>query len=254
MLGWLACAVGTFVLSLIFAGRVLRLRGRMIGPPFARHARKWAGLIVVGTAITSTTAGLLIGVASGHVVVTWAGVLVPAVLGLAQIPPQRDRDMRLPTVLSVLKLPFSRLYECMGDDLQDWCDIRLSATSADPQWIADAVNYYYDQVGREVTSSVALADLDRWRISISHKIRVVGLIRKSASEEQLCAALQMHPDTENSRKYNTDDRTRLAARLRTEASSELNLFLAYIYPVGHSKLLIYPFRPSIQRVRPRAPT
>jgi hypothetical protein len=225
----------------------------MIGPPFAHHARNWAWFIVVTTAIASTVVGLLIGAASGNVLVTWAGLLAPAALGLAQVPPQRDRDMRLPTMLSVLTLPFGRLYDRMGDDLQDWCDIRLSATSADPQWIADAVNYYYDQVGREVTSSLALADLDRWRASISHKIRIVGLIRKSAPEEQLRAALQIHPDTENTRKYNTDDRTRLAARLRTEANGELNLFLAYIYPIGHGKLLIYPFRPSVQRDRPRAP-
>jgi hypothetical protein len=40
--------------------------------------------------------------------------------------------------------------------------------------------------------------------------------------------------------------------------NELSLFLAYIYRLGYHTMLIYPFRPSVQRVdaplrRPMAP-
>ena len=42
---------------------------------------------------------------------------------------------------------------------------------------------------------------------------------------------------------------RLASRLEVEALNELHLFLAYVYRLGYQNLLIYPFRPSTQRVR-----
>jgi hypothetical protein len=63
--------------------------------------------------------------------------------------PQRDRDLLPRTWPSLLTLPFSRLYDRMGDDMQDWCDTRLRAASAKPQWISDAVIYYHNQVSAE---------------------------------------------------------------------------------------------------------
>jgi hypothetical protein len=46
-------------------------------------------------------------------------------------------------------------------------------------------------------------------------------------------------------------RPRLARRLESDATNELNLFLASVYRLGYHKLLIYPFRPSVHRT-PRA--
>jgi hypothetical protein len=144
----------------------------------------------------------------------------------------------------------------MGDDMQDWCDTRLRAASAKPQWIADAVNYYYNQVHGRVRDPRARADLERWRESITHKIGIVRLISLDTTEVRLRDALQMHPSTQNMRKYADDDLPRLARRLETEALNELHLFLAYVYRLGYHKLLIYPFRPSAHRmpVRRAEPT
>ena len=131
--------------------------------------------------------------------------------------------------------------------MQDWCDTRLRAASAKPQWIADAAKYYYDQVNGGLRNDKARADLDRWRESIAHKIAVVRQIDEDTGPSRLRARLQMHPATSPSRKYPDDDPTRLADRLETEALNELHLFLAYLYRLGYHKLLIYPFRPSAYR-------
>ena len=56
--------VGTFVLSLILASWFLWLRCRGVGPPFGPHARWWALLIVVATAIVSAGVGLLVAAVS----------------------------------------------------------------------------------------------------------------------------------------------------------------------------------------------
>ena len=241
--------VGTFALSLILAYWFLRLRCRGIGPPFGPHARYWALFIVVATAIVSTGVGLLIVAASHDTGAAYAGIVVPGGLGLGRLPPQRDRDM-LPTALSaLLTLPFSRLYARMGDDMQDWCDTRLAAASAEPQWISDAVTYYHSQVAGGLRDGQARTDLDRWQASITHKISLVRLVNKDADPARLRAALQLNPSTQHSRKYSDNDLPRLARRLEVEALNELNLYLAYVYRLGHHKLLIYPFRPTVQQVR-----
>jgi hypothetical protein len=147
----------------------------------------------------------------------------------------------------VLTVPFGRLYERMGDDMQDWCDTRLRAASAKPQWIADAATYYYDQVRGGLKDGRARADLSRWHESITHKIGIVRLIRLDTTPARLQESLVRHPSTQHIRKYAEDDLPRLARRMESDASSELNLFLAYVYRLGYHKLLIYPFRPSAHR-------
>jgi hypothetical protein len=159
---------------------------------------------------------------------------------------------------SLLTLPFSRLYERMGDDMEAWCDMRLRAAAPHPQWISDAAQYYSNQAEGLPRESRPRADLDRWRDSIKHKISIVRLIHLDARPERLRASLDLHPSTQHLRKYNDDDLLRLADRLETEALNELHLFLAYLYRLGYHTMLIFPFRPSIQRVeppyrRPRAP-
>ena len=93
----------------------------------------------------SSLVGLLLVVASKHVP-AYVGIIVPSGLWLSKLPPQRDRDM-LPRNLpgGLLTLPFSRLYDRMGDDMEAWCDTRLRAAAPHPQWISDAAQYYSNQ-------------------------------------------------------------------------------------------------------------
>ena len=245
-------AVGTFALSLAFAFMLLRIRCRGIGSPFGPRARYWALFIVVSTAGVSTAVGVLIVAATGYGSTAYAGIVVPAGLYLTRLPPQRDRDMRPSTWSAVLTLPFSRLYDRMGDDMQAWCDTRLEAARPSPQWIAEAAEFYGNQLGR-VTDQRERTDLDRWRESIMHKISMVRLIDLDASPARLRTSLQLHPSTQHISKYNDDDLARLARRLETEALNELHLLLAYAYRLGYHRLLIYPYRPRAHRPEAASP-
>jgi hypothetical protein len=244
--------VGTFFLSLVLARTFLRMRCRGIGPLFRRHARYWSAFIVVGTAAVSTAVGELAVVVSGRVGAVYVGILAPAVLQLSKVPPQRDRDMLPRTKAHLLTLPFSRLYDRMGEDLQDWCDTRTDAASRRPQWIADAVEYYWNQM-RRVSDPRARDRLDRWRDSIVHKIGIVRLIELDTNPGRLRASLRLHASTEYGRRYEDDDQARLARRLETEALNELHLFLAYAYRLGYHKMLVYPFRPGAHRPEAKPP-
>ena len=250
MLSLVLGGIGTFILSLIVAYMFLRLRCRGIGPPFGPRARYWASFIVVSTALMSTAVGVLL-LAAGRVPAL-VGVVVPGGLWLTKVPPQRDRDMRPRTWTSVLTLPFSRLYDRMGDDMQAWCDTRIEAAKPKPQWIADAAEYYWNQMGR-VTDTKARADLDRWRDSIVHKISMVRLIDLDPGPGQLAAHLRLHPATQDDRKYRDDDQALLARRLVSDALSELNLFLCYAYQHGYYNMLVYPYRPGANRPEAQPP-
>jgi hypothetical protein len=247
MPSWVIGVAGTFVLSLIVAYGFLRLRCRRIGPPFGPRARYWSLFIVVSTAIVSGAVGLLISVAGRHVP-AYVGIVVPSGLWLSKLPPQRDRDLLPPTLAGLLTLPFSRLYDRLGDDMAAWVDLRVRAVSSDPQWVADAAQYYSNQAERLRSESPARAALDRWRDSIKHKIAVARLINLDAGQERLRAALHLHPSTARVRVETADDLGRLADRLETEALNELRLFLAYIYRLGYHSMLIYPRRPPAIRV------
>ena len=80
--------VATFIVSLFTAYWFLRLRCRGIGFPFGRRARPWALVIVIGTAVVSSGAGLLIVTVSDHVHTAYAGIAVPLGLWFPRIPPQ----------------------------------------------------------------------------------------------------------------------------------------------------------------------
>ena len=252
MPGLVLGVVGTFALSLILACVFLRRHCRGIGPPFGPRARYWATFIVVGTAAVSTAVGMLIVAASSHSGAAYVGIIVPVGLRLSKLPPQRDRDMEPRTMAHVLTLPFSRLYDRMGDDMQDWCDTRIEAAKPNPRWIADAVQYYWNQMGR-VTNPQARGNLDRWRESIVHQIGIVRLIDLDASPARLRASLQLHHSTQHIRKYSDDDLLRLARRLECDALNELNLFLAYAYRLGYHNMLVYPFRPGAHRPETQPP-
>jgi len=250
MPSWVVGVVGTFVLSLLLAYGFLQLRCRGIGPPFGPRAKAWAIVIVVATATVSTGVGLVIVAASHHIHAAYVGLIVPTGLWLTRLPAQSDRHLVPKPLAATLALPLGRLYDRMGDDMENWCDTRLRAASQQPQWISAAAKYYFDQVGGRIKDNQARAELDRWRESIRHKIGIVRLISLDTTPARLEASLQMHPATQNMRKYAADDLPRLARRLEVEAQNELHLFLAYVYRLGYHKLLIYPFRPPA--VRPQA--
>jgi len=256
-MSWVVGGAGTFALSLISAYWFLRMRCRGIGPPFGPRARYWATFIVVGTAIVSTGVGLLILAASHDTGAAYAGIVVPGGLGLGRLPPQRDREMLPRTLSALLTLPFSRLYDRMGDDMEDWCTTRLAA-AAKPRWVSDAVTYYHTQVAGRIRDAQARAELEGLRASITHKISLVELINGDADPARVRAALALHSSTQNRRKYSDNDPPLLARRLEADARNELGLFLKLVYRQGYHKLLIYPFRPTVeevraQRARPVAP-
>ncbi len=246
MLGWVVGGVGTFVVSLAFACVFLQMRCRGVGPPFGRHARPWGAFIAVATALVSTGFGLLILAASHETSAALAGIVVPGGLWLTSVSPPRDR-LRA----GWLTRPLSHLYDAMGEDMQAWCDIRRRAAAEEPQWIADAAKYYYDQVKGRIKDQRALEELCDWRDSIVHKISIVRLINLDTTPARLDDSLQKHPSTQNLRRYADDDQQRLSRRLESDATNELDLFLASVYRLGYHKLLIYPFRPSVHR-SPRA--
>jgi hypothetical protein len=139
----------TFAVSLMLACFLLRWRCRRIGPPFGPRARYWALFIVLATASVSAMVGVVF-LAAGRVP-AYVGILVPGGLWLSKLPPQRDRDMLPRAWPAVLTLPFSRLYDRMGDDMQEWCDTRIEAARPRPRWIAGAAQYYWNQLAASLT-------------------------------------------------------------------------------------------------------
>lgn len=254
MPNWVVSIAGTFILSMFLACGFLRLRCRGVGYPFGPRARFWAFFIMVATAVVSAGAGLLVVFASRQNHAAYGGIIMSGGLWFGSLPPQGDKlssGRSFPA--AVWAFPLSRLYDRMGDDMQEWCDTRLRAASPKPHWIADAVTYYYDQVRQGLRDGQARASLDRWHDSITHKIGIVRMIDSDATTARVRAALQMHPATQHMRKYADDELPWLATRLESDALNELHLFLAYVYRLGHHKLLIYPFRPSAHRVQVRRP-
>jgi hypothetical protein len=248
MLGWVVGGIGTFVVSLVFACVFLKMRCRGIGPPFGPHARPWGLFIAVATALVSVGFGLLILAASHQTSAALAGIVVPGGLWLTSVSPPRDR-LRA----GWLTRPLSHLYDAMGEDMQAWCDIRHRAAVEEPQWISDAATYYYEQVKGRVKDQRALDELRDWRDSIVHKISIVRLINLETTPARLHDSLLKHPSTQNQRRYAGDDQQRLSRRLESDATNELDLFLARVYRLGYHKMLIFPFRPSVHR-SPRAST
>jgi hypothetical protein len=245
--------VVTFALSVVLARVFLRMRCRGIGPPFGRRARYWAWFIVVGTAAASSAFGLLIVAASHFSGAVFAGIIVPPGLQLSKLPPQRDRDLLPRTKANLVTLPFSRLYDRMGEDMQAWCDLRIAAVEPQPRYISDAVQYYWNQM-REVTEGRARGNLDRWRELIVHQISIVQLIDLDASLARIRDALKQHPSTREFRDVTEDDLPELARRLKHYALNELNLFLAYSYRIGYYNMFIYPTRPEPRPPKAKPPS
>jgi hypothetical protein len=252
MSGTVLDAVGTFALSFILAYVLLRLRCRKIGLPFGPRARYWSFFIVFSTAAVSTLVGLLIVMASHHGHNTFVGAIVPCGLWFRQFPPQRDLDLRPQTASNLLTVPFSRLYARMGDDMENWCEIRIMAAAPQPRYISDAVTYYHNQVSSRLKDRQVLAELDGRRTAITHKIKIVRLVSKETTLARMRTELQMHPSTEHMRDFTGDDLEELARRLESDALNELRTYLSRAYQLGYHNMLIYPFRPSAHRANVQA--
>ncbi len=246
MPGWIAVA-GTFALSAVSAYAFLRLSCRRSGNPFGRRAKWWAMTVIVLTAIVSTGVSAAAVAVSDHARAAVLGLVIPSGLWIGQASTQRSLHRTatvLRTVVTCLTFPLRQLYDSMGEDMQEWCDTRRDAASRTPQRVADAAQYYHNQVATRLTDTQAREPLDRWKESIDHKVRVIQLINLDTTPARLHAELQWHWSTRDYGKFAGGDLPRLAARLETDAQNELYLFLAYVYRLGHHNLLIYPIRPS----------
>ena len=241
-------AAATVVVSVISAYCFLRLRCRRVGNPFGARAR-WCSLSIIATLVVlSTGIGLAYVTLSHHFGAAYVGLALPSVLWLGRASIPRDGGQHSP-VTGILMWPLRRLDDLMGEDMQEWCDVRSRAVANHPAWVSDAAHYYWSQVAGRVKDEKALRDLARWRESIEHKIKAARMADLD-SPQRLRDALAAHPSTRNARKYRLDD-PRLADRLRSDAENELHLFLFTLYRLGFYKLLIYPFRPPTPARRKR---
>jgi len=237
---WALDVIGTSALSIVASYGFLLLRFRGVGRPFGPRAKWWTVAIILITEVISTGFGLAAAAASHDIRAVYAGLVVPGGLWLSKMPPQRDRDMRPRTRSALLTLPFSYLYDRMGDDMQAWCDARLSWASQSPLGLTDAVEYYYRQVAEQLADERVRAPLDRWRESVTYKTSIVRLIRLDATPATVRAALLSRPLTRGLEKYVAWDPALLARRLESDAETELGLFLAYLYRLGYNKLAAFP--------------
>lgn len=241
MPGWVAGAAGTFAISAVSAYLFLRLRCRGTGYPLGPRARRWAAAVILITAVVSTGLGVAAVAVSHHLRAAYVGVVVPSGLWLGKASRLRlKRGSLLPeSVIACFTFPVRRLDDRMGDDLQDWCDIRSSAVQANPELTSDAAEHYYLQVANLLKDDKDRTELDYWRASIRHKTRTARLAGLDTTPARLRTALASHPSTRDSRQYAADDPQTLARRLTCDADSELNLLLAHSYRLGYRKLVIY---------------
>jgi hypothetical protein len=212
--------------------------------------------VILLTAILATGVSLAAVAVTDHVRAAFLGLVLPSGLWIGQVSTQEGRQRtaaRLQPLTSCLTFPLRQLYGRMGDDLQEWCDARLDAASKTPQRVADATQYYHNQVGARLRNKQARDQLKRWRESIEHKTSIVRLIGLDTTPARLNAALQWHPSTRDSGRYTAHDLMYLADRLESEAQNELYLFLACVYRLGFHKLLIYPLPAAYTRARQAPP-
>jgi hypothetical protein len=221
-----------------------------VGPPFGPRARPWAITIIAITATVSTGLGLALAAITHRIEAASIGLVVPSVLWFSQFPSRRELDFRPPGPSALLKLPFRRLYDrmdhLMAEDMQDWCYARLGAASAKPQWIADATNYYYNQVAGRLKDTRTRVLLGDWRKSILRKTGMVNLTSLDPAPARLRGSLQMHPSTS---RIAEDDLARLASRLASDALNEFELFLSTVYRLGYTRMPVYMSAPPISRTQ-----
>lgn len=251
MPSWAAEAAGTFAISAVSAYVFLQLRCRGVGYPFGPRARWWAMTVVLITAIVATSVGMAAVAVSDHLRAVYIGVLVPSGLWLGKRSAQHrsQRSIRLlRTLLTDVTVPLRCLDDSMGDDMQQWCDVRSAAVGMSPELIYDAAEHYYLQVANQVKDRQKHHDLEIRLRSIKHKVTLARQARLGTTgTAALRDDLQDHPSTRENRKYAADDPLLLACRLESDAENELALLLALIYQLGFRKLVTYRgYKPTPQ--------
>jgi hypothetical protein len=250
---WVLDVVSAFALAIVESYGFLVLRFRTVGRPFGPRARWWAVTIILVTAAMSAGFGLAIAAVVHDSRAVYAGLVVPCGLWLGQTTesgPDRGPLARPLTGWATFLL--QRLYDRMGDDMQEWCDARLSWASRSPLGLTDAVDYYYGQVSARLADERPRVPLDRWRESITHKISVVRLIRLESTSDRVRGALRSQPLSGGLATYVAGDPGLLAERLESDAKSELGLFLAYLYRLGYRDLAAFPAKATLSP-RPDSP-
>lgn len=249
MPSWAAGAAGTLAISAVSAYLFLQLRCKGIGYPFGPRARWWAMAVVLMTAMVATGLGVAAVAVSDHLRAVYIGVLVPSGLWLGkQSATHRGRrgSAVLRTLLADVTAPLRYLNDCMGHDMQHWCEVKSAAAAKNPELIYDAAEHYYLQVANQVKDRQKHDDLDIRLLSIKHKAAIARRVRLgTAGAAVLEHDLQDHPATRENRKYAADDPVLLASRLESDAENELALLLAFIYQLGYRKVLTYHgFKPA----------
>jgi hypothetical protein len=245
MSAWITGLAATTVLSVVTAYVFLWFRCRGIGYPFGPRARWWSYSIIAIAAIVSGGLGLVAGAVSGQAHVAYVAVVLPIglLLGRVSVDSGTRGGQAAGWLSQLLSSPLRRLNDRMGDDMDYWCEERHRAVADSPKWVAEAAQYYCNQVAGRLKDDRAELYLERLRESIRHKIKVMRVIELGDSPARLHNALQSHPSTAGQHQFTVDDLDLLSRRLRTEAEHELDLLLAFIYQRGFHKLLVYPFRP-----------
>lgn len=214
--------------------------------------------VVLITAIIATGLGVAAVAVSDHLRAVYIGVLVPSGLWLGKRSASR-RSRRGTTMLRTFFIevtaPLRFLDDRMGDDMQQWCEVRSAAVGPSPELIYDAAEHYYLQVANQVKGRQQHHDLDTRLGSIKHKVAIARQARLETTRTAVLRDdLQDHPSTRENKKYSTDDPVLLACRLESDAENELELLLARIYQLGYRKLVTYRgFKPAPQPKRSPQP-
>lgn len=207
--------------------------------------------VVLITAMIASGLGVAAVAVSDHLRAVYIGVLLPSGLWLGRrSTPHRSRraGTLLRTVAAEITLPLRCLDDSMGDDMQNWCEVRTAAVGPHPELIYDAAEHYYLQVANQVKDRQKHHDLDMRIASIKHKVSIARRARlKTTETAALRDDLQDHPSTCDNKKYQADDPILLACRLESDAENEFQLLLACIYQLGYRKLVMYRgFKPAPQ--------
>ncbi len=246
MVSWASIAV-TAALSVILSFVFLLASSRGVRRMFGPRSTRWATGLIAVTAAASTGLGVILAVTDVHIDAIYLGLVLPIILWLSNpnwVPGGGQEYGQ-----NLLSAPLRRLYDRMGDDMQEWNDARLKAVAGRPDWVSDAASYYYRQVVTRQKGEVP-GELGHWAESIAHKASVVRLINLDVPQERLLLALRSHSSTSNLSRYEIDDYPRLAERLEFEAFNELSLLLGRIYRLGYRRLPVYspgPAQPAAAR-------
>jgi hypothetical protein len=231
----LACASATFFLF---------LRCHDTGPPFARHSRPWALLVILVTSVLSTGAAFVGLVVVHHLpgVFVGVGLVGPSGLWLSEIHSQREERRSLLRDVSTLWLSrmLARHHEAMAEDRATWCEHHV-----DEEWSADelsAAARFYQEYLRERMSP---AERRRSRINaqvngIEARLTTVQLIENGAVRNKVASALQESRVTKEPRySRNLNDLRRMADILHHDAERELVRLLGTAYGAALYRMPVF---------------